>query len=398
MKRINLIFWLLVLYSASLTAQSFKVVGYLPSYRSNLKIEYNKLTHLCLSFVNPSNSEGTLTHNFSNLSTIVTKAHEENVKILISIGGGGLSSEMEENYSTLMKLDNRADFITKLLDFLKDNKLDGLDVDLEGDLVLNTNYNDFVIALGDSIKSRNSDYLLTAAYTTWNADNVSDKALTTFDFINSMSYDACGPTWGVKGCNHSTYDRAKSDQSYWVSKRNIDKSRFILGVPFYGIDWNTNEYITYSQVLSTYPNDIDNDTANDGKVVYNGKQTIQKKTQFALKNGGGIMIWEIGQDAIGNTNSLLNVIHNQVLLPITKKQSSIFELYPNPASNHLLCQLKIQDSVQIIITDILGKQIYNEVVLTNKTIDLTSFEEGIYIVHVYSKNQQQTQKIRVVKG
>lgn len=398
MKRINLIFWLLVLYSTCLTAQSFKVVGYLPSYRSNITIEYEKFTHINFSFANPSDSTGKLTHSFSNLSTIVTKAHEKEVKVLMSIGGGGLSSTTESYYLILMKSYNREAFITKLLDFVKDNNLDGLDIDLEGDLVSSTNYNDFIIQLGDSIKARNSDYLLTAAYTTWNADNVSDKAIATFDFINSMSYDVCGPNWGTKGCNHSPYSRAESDQKYWVSKRKIDKSRFILGVPFYGIDWNTNKYITYSQILSKYPNDIDNDEANGRKVIYNGKKTIQKKTQFALKNGGGIMIWEIGQDAVGNANSLLNVIHNEVLSPIEKEEASIFELYPNPANHQLFCQLKIDDSAEIVITDILGREIYKDVVLTNKIIDLTSFEEGIYIVHVYSKNQQQTQKIRVVKG
>lgn len=351
-----------------------------------------------MSFANPSDSTGKLTHSFSNLSTIVTKAHEKEVKVLISIGGGGLSSTMEENYLTLMKSENRGAFITKLLDFIKDNNLDGLDVDLEGDLVSSTNYNDFIIALADSIKSRSADYLLSAAYTTWNADYVSDKAIAKFDFINSMSYDVCGPTWGTKGCNHSPYSRAESDQNYWVTKRKIDKSRFILGVPFYGIDWNTNNYITYSSVLSKYPDDIENDEANDGKVIYNGKKTIQKKTQYALKNAGGIMIWEIGQDAVGNANSLLNVIHNEVLLPIVKEEASIFELYPNPANNQLFCQLKIDDSAEIMITDLLGREVYREVVLTNKTIDLTFFEEGIYIVHVSSKNQQQTQKIRVVKG
>ena len=134
---------------------------------------------------------------------------------------------MQNNYLSLMNSKNRGAFITKLLDFVQTNKLDGLDIDLEGDLVLSDDYSDFVIVLADSLKARNKNLLYTAAYTTWNADYASDKAIAKFDFINSMSYDVCGPTWGTKGCNHSPFSRAESDQDYWVNKRKIDKSKFI---------------------------------------------------------------------------------------------------------------------------------------------------------------------------
>ena len=45
-------------------------------------------------------------------------------------------------------------------------------------------------------------------------------------------------------------------------------------------------------------------------IYFNGIKTIERKTQFAIKKGlGGVMIWEIGQDASGDS-SLLKAIQS----------------------------------------------------------------------------------------
>jgi GH18 family chitinase len=47
---------------------------------------------------------------------------------------------------------------------------------------------------------------------------------------------------------------------------------------------------------------------------YNGPATIQRKTELAMRLVGGIMIWELSQDARGN-DSLLRVIGATVAAP-----------------------------------------------------------------------------------
>lgn len=395
----KLMVWLLVVCSITTYAQ-FRVVGYLPSYRANMNIEYGKFTHICLAFANPKDDKGTLTHTFSNIKSIVDKAHAEDAKVLISIGGGGLSSTIEGYYYHLMKSENRSMLIDSLLNFVEKYDLDGIDMDLEGDLVEVSDYDDFVIALSQTLKAKNVNWEYTAALTTWNAKHISDKAIATFDFINSMSYDDCGPTWGKSGCQHSSFSRAEDDYAYWVNTRKIAKDRFVLGVPFYGIDWNTNEYVTYSQVLAKYPNEIDKDEANNGTVIYNGKETIRKKTQYALDNGGGVMIWEIGQDAVGNDNSLLNVITKIAVLNTNEiKEAILFTVFPNPAQTEIVINMNdIHEEASIAIVNVLGNIIYQKEIKGTKKINLDSFEEGIYFIQVLSKTQKQTQKIRVVKG
>ncbi len=395
----KLMVWLLVVCSMTTYAQ-FRVVGYLPSYRSSLTIEYEKFTHICLAFANPKDNKGTLTHEFLNMKNIVESAHKENVKVLISIGGGGASAELEGYYLHLMKDTNRSMLIDNLLNFVQENDLDGIDVDLEGKLVEADDYDSFVAALSKALKAKNANWEYSAAYAAWNANSVSDDAIAYFDFINSMSYDVCGPTWGTSGCQHSSYSKAEDDYKYWVNTRKVAKDKFVLGVPFYGIDWSTNQYLTYAQVLAKYPTEIDKDEANDGKVLYNGRETIRKKAEFALENGGGVMIWEIGQDAIGNENSLLNVISKvAVLNTYEEKLVSILNAFPNPVQEELVINIEeVYEKVNVTIINLLGQVVYEKEIKGVQKIDVSSFKEGVYFIQVLSKTKKQTQKIRVVKG
>ena len=55
--------------------------------------------------------------------------------------------------------------------------------------------------------------------------------------------------------------------------------------------------------------------AVDGvEVNYNGPATIRRKTELALQVAGGVMIWELSQDASGAA-SLLRVIGETVASP-----------------------------------------------------------------------------------
>jgi chitinase len=85
-------------------------------------------------------------------------------------------------------------------------------------------------------------------------------------------------------------------------------------VPFYGYRWkpgaSAGEAVVYSELLTTYGAAAASDTImQDGTTVYlNSKATIVAKTQMAAQYGG-IMAWELGQDATGTT-SLLRAIHD----------------------------------------------------------------------------------------
>ena len=50
-----------------------------------------------------------------------------------------------------------------------------------------------------------------------------------------------------------------------------------------------------------------------GGFALNGKATVQAKTRFARDSGlGGVMVWELGQDARDPELSLLEAIRHEV--------------------------------------------------------------------------------------
>jgi len=111
--------------------------------------------------------------------------------------------------------------------------------------------------------------------------------------------------------DHSSFGMAERALASWTA-RGVDPERLVLGVPFYGRPGNA----TYRTLLANDPA-----TASGDRILfdgveqnYNGPATIRRKTQLALQVAGGIMIWELSQDARGS-DSLLRVIGATVAAP-----------------------------------------------------------------------------------
>jgi len=295
------------------TKSSFRVIGYMStdnvSDGSALSFDFSRIKYLNIAFVNPD-QDG----NFSALAgidAVVAAAHAKNVKVLVSIGGGSAPAY----YTSLLSDGTRAGVITNIVQFMTDNQLDGVDVDLEGTLIDN-NYEAFISGLSAALKPNSK--LLTAAIATAYQSQYSDSALALMDFVNVMSYDKTGPWDPSNPGQHSPYSMAVSDLDYWHNTRGIPKAKLNLGVPFYGYGFGTNapSSISYGDIVAQYPGaeNADQVTVNGGGIIYyNGIPTIESKTTLALKNAGGIMIWQLMQDASGS-KSLLNAINATINL------------------------------------------------------------------------------------
>ena len=321
--RKNVFLLMLVLSSFFLRNNSyaqFRVVGYLPTWNGypgsfNINnVDSAKITHVNIAFSNPTSS-GDLSGggSLTDLATVVTKAHTNNIKVLMSIGGAGAPGAI---YSNLI-VNNLSVFVGKIVQYAVNNNLDGIDVDLEGDVVngstmTSAQYENFVTALNVGLHAKNK--IMTAALATWFGSFITDTAASKFDFINVMSYDAYG-TWTGPG-QHSPYSLAVSDFNYWNTTKGVPAAKLTVGVPFYGYYWgasNTSE--TYSYIVSNYPGSENLDKINPssgGVIYYNGIPTIKQKTVFALNNAGGIMIWELTDDVTGS-KSLLAAIHEVIV-------------------------------------------------------------------------------------
>lgn len=298
-----------------LSSSSFKVIGYLSFDQDpddswdNLLQKYNavdlaKITELNIAFINPD-ADGDFYYVSADLEDIVADAHANGVQVFISFGGGNAPSYFHD----LIDSPKRDYFIANIAQLAEDYHVDGIDVDLEGDLV-DSHYEKFVVHLGEALRDEGKK--MTAAVATWNSSAMTDEALDQFDFINIMSYDKTGPWDPSHPGQHSPYSGAVSDLAFWHTNRNIDKYRLMLGVPFYGYGFGAGvpTEISFKNIAASYPAHVNDDNvtvAAGGTIYYNGKSAIADKTNLALDQAGGIMIWELSEDATGS-NSLLNVI------------------------------------------------------------------------------------------
>jgi GH18 family chitinase len=88
--------------------------------------------------------------------------------------------------------------------------------------------------------------------------------------------------------------------------RGFPKDKLNIGVPFYGrldANWNTETSYKSLIAMSTSAAYVDDYAGYN----YNGIPTITKKTQLAMSQTGGIMIWDINQDTV-DQYSLLSAI------------------------------------------------------------------------------------------
>ena len=296
---------------------SAKVIGYLPWYRfsQNDQIEYCKLTHLNIAFANPE-TDGTimLPDNSSGITlqniTSTAKSKNNEIKIYISLAGGGISSAALERWKNfLANPQDRSVLVNKIISFVIDNNLDGVDVDLEWEAVTQ-GYSDFVIELKSALTSKGKG--MTAALPgTTKFDNITEEALQTFDFINIMAYDFTGPWNPSKPGQHSSYQNAESSVNFWKNSIGISGDKLTLGVPFYGYDFSNSANVTsftFGEMVST--NNSYSEIDNVGMKYYNGRPTIKSKVKLASEQVSGIMIWELGQDSFSEY-SLLKTIHKE---------------------------------------------------------------------------------------
>jgi GH18 family chitinase len=291
---------------------AFRTVGYLMIDRSDIanvvsQIDFTSLTHLNLAFINPD-STGAFADNAA-IPTIVTTAHANNVKVLMSIAGG----DIPPYFTSLLADGKHTGFIKAIVARVAKYSFDGVDVDIEGDNI-NTNYGKFVTELAAALAP--SGKLITSALASWNGSSVPDSAIAAFNFINIMAYDSTGPWAPTHPGQHSSYTFAESDLYYWGVTRKVPQNKMTLGVPFYGYSFGNNAVgtMTFGDIVDSFPGAANEDDYNihgGFTVFYNGIPTIKSKTQLALKKAGGIMIWELSQDATGN-NALLKNIHSVI--------------------------------------------------------------------------------------
>ena len=283
--------------------QPFKVVGYVTPAANIDAIDFSLLTHINYSFLIPRANGTTRPFGAPNhLRKVVTQAKIHDVKVLIAVGGWGWDKEFE---TLAADPAIRAKLAQRVAEFCATYQLDGIDIDWEYPNAGASAAHFAALAL-DLRSALPAGALVTAAVLAdaTDADGISTDAVGHLDFINLMAYD--GPR-----TNHSSYAMAERSITTWLA-RGIHPDKLVLGVPFYARPGGA----AYRTLLANDPA-----TASGDRILfkgveqnYNGPATIRRKTELALQLAGGIMIWELSQDARGS-DALMRVIGETVAAP-----------------------------------------------------------------------------------
>ncbi len=287
------------------TDNSFKVVGYIGggNFDKLDSIELTRLSYLNLAFASPNKEGYLIMDDNADVSVGVKKGHDANLKVFISLGGGGRPDTVFWKNALLPA--NRSAFIMKIVSYVEANNLDGVDVDIEGNLFpyIGYTYGPFVIEMKEALHAKGKG--MSCALGAVDIDPVvTQDALEAYDFVNVMVYDKTG-IWRPNIIGpHSPYSYAEDAIKYYTSERKLDPSRITLGLPFYGFDFTPPaRYIDFSEIIASDPANAYRDSI--GMRYYNGIPTIAQKTVLAKTSAlGGVMIWELACDTHGDLSLL----------------------------------------------------------------------------------------------
>ena len=284
-----------------------RIVGYLPdwNYQPFSELDLNELTHINIVFCNPDKNGRLFCYiPDDKLKSIVSEAHSHDVEVFAALGGGDGCEGYLQHLDTP---EERAKFNANIMDYCETYDFDGIDLDIE----LGSNhqiwnyYGYWCTELRTLCDER--DMEMSTATAQWVAQKVTPETFALFDSVNVMAYDN-----DLDKHSHASYEYSFECLNYFAEKKQIPNNKLVLGVPFYGrwytsngdLDWNS--YMSFADAVSKSDEYYSADVCEG--IAYNGAVTIAKKAELA-KGYGGIMIWELTQDAKGE-QSLLKMIND----------------------------------------------------------------------------------------
>ncbi|MGB2867386.1 MAG: glycosyl hydrolase family 18 protein [Bacteroidota bacterium] len=422
----------LSLHPGELALAQDKIVGYYASWKSGLlpatNVEYANLTHICVAFAYP-NSNGSLGSDGGiPFSSLVQSAHNQGIKILISLGGGAMSTQFA---SATADSAVRSVFINNIVGFLQANSYDGVDIDWEtpANTTETGQLTAFVRELRDRFNQVNTVWLITMAVppTNYGGQHFDYPSIVDLvDWFNIMGYDFYGSWSGYAGHGSPLYqspsdpNQAGSDSAavMYMTVRGVPNSKLVLGIPFYGVQFSASGL--YKQVaVATTSNPVHSDVVNylasgwtyqwddvskvpyllnstsTQFVTFEDTNSIKLKGAFAVRKGlGGLMCWELAQGLTGDgkqpllgamagsLKSLTLVERNKVAPP----RLALYDNFPNPfnPATTIRFDLREESTVKLELMNDLGQKIIAwdlgslEAGSHQQSIDLSRYSSGVY--------------------
>jgi len=122
---------------------------------------------------------------------------------------------------------------------------------------------------------------------------------------------------------------------------------------------------------------------------------IQTNPAFVSPMLGSTTFTVIGTDALGcQGQQIVNMVVDACTGISQASSSNGLNVYPNPTNGNITIELGTGSAVNIHVTDVTGRVLFNTDVNADKTsVDLTSFAAGVYYVKIQTGSQVETVKV-----
>ena len=206
----------------------YYIVGYFPSYNANANADncWWDITHVNLSFVK-INADGSINDGNVRRSypQVAAKAKEHNVKMMVSLGGGGPKEEQDAFAAAVLDDTARENIIKNVMGLVNELGLDGVDIDYEAWNYPKEQVAQLVPALEKLFtgfrKALGKKGLLSSAVAIYGLDKggYTKATMESMDYMTIMAYDltgwssVMGPhspfSYAVEGCEKALANGAK---------------------------------------------------------------------------------------------------------------------------------------------------------------------------------------------
>ncbi len=220
------------------------VFGWHPYWSNGLETNYDwsLLSDLCyFSYeVNPADGNATTTHNWSTAS-VIDDALANGVRVSLCV-------TLFSNHATFLNNSSaKQTLIDNIINMLQSRGANGVNIDFEGvNSSLKSQYNDFLIDLSNQVHNQipNSMVSVCTYAVDW-GDLFNEEEIDQYiDYYTIMGYDyyysgssTAGPTSPLYTFNAFDYNLSKTVNHY-ISE-GATPGKLILGLPYYGMEWNT---------------------------------------------------------------------------------------------------------------------------------------------------------------
>ncbi len=424
-----------VLYPARLSfGQTRSVVGYYYFWdKTNFpysKIEYDNLNCIAHAFIVP-NADGSISPESGATwqqylyPEMVNAAHQNNVKVVVSVGGWGNSAGFSPMSASAAA---RANFAGQMKNFCLQNDYDGVDIDWEypasGD---RANFVAMLRTLRDSLSSSGRTLTLSIAAPGYIASGYDyANLISSLDWVGVMTYDYYGSWTANSGFVSPLYSDPSNNQgsvnssmTQFIQSGAVPLPKLFMGLAFYGYNFQSSGLyqprtgsapsVTYSAAVDsensgwTYHwDDVSKcpyltNSSNTHVIAFDDTVSIADKCNYLLsKNLGGLIIWRLGLDNLGSSQPLLEttwkslntptgiVYHHAAQEPV---RGFGLQNYPNPFNPTTVVSYKLSalSHVTLKVYDMLGREVetlVNEVQKTGSyevVFDASKLASGAYL-------------------